>query len=92
MHIGKVIGSVTLSRCEQGLTGKKLIIIKMLNADSSERGDYQIAVDKMGAGAGETVLLVRGKEGVDMLTGYKPPSDITICGIIDEIYLVDSVS
>ena len=86
MNIGKAIGSVTLSRCEPGLIGNKLIIIKMLNADGSESGDYQIAVDKMGAGAGETVLLVKGKEAVDMLTGNRPPSDITICGIIDEIY------
>ncbi|MCD6579151.1 EutN/CcmL family microcompartment protein [bacterium] len=85
MYIGKVIGSVTISQGEPGLKGKKLIIIKYLDADGNETGKYNIAVDKMGAGFHETVLLVKGKEGVDMLTGYKPPADLTICGIIDLI-------
>lgn len=87
MNVGRVVGSVTLSKGEPGLEGKKLIIIKYLTPEGKDTGRYNIAVDKMGAGAGETVLLVKGKEGVDMLTGYKPPADITICGIIDEIYL-----
>ncbi|MCK5399213.1 EutN/CcmL family microcompartment protein [bacterium] len=87
MHVGKVVGSVTVSKGEPGLIGKKLLIIKFLDPDGKETGKYSIAVDKMGAGAGETVLLVKGKEGVDMLTGHKPPADITICGIIDEIYV-----
>lgn len=85
MYIGKVIGSVTISKGEPGLKGKKLIIIKFLDPDGKDTGKYNIAVDKMGAGYKETVLLVKGKEGVDMLTGYKPPSDLTICGIIDLI-------
>ena len=85
MYIGKVIGSVTISKGEPGLKGKKLIIIKFLKPDGTETGKYNIAIDKMGAGYHETVLLVKGKEGVDMLTGYKPPSDLTICGVIDLI-------
>ncbi len=87
MNIGKVIGSVTLSHCEPGLKNKKLLIIKFLKDNGELSEKYSIVVDKMGAGPHEKVLLVKGKEAVDMLVGYKPPSDLTICGIIDEILL-----
>ena len=89
MYIGKVMGSVTLSKGDLGLRGKKLIIVRLMDRKGNLKKKYSIVVDKMGAGYGETVLLVKGREGVDMITGHIPASDLTICGIIDEIYTED---
>lgn len=54
MILGKVLGAVVLSKMDQNLKGKKLLIIQPLNEDNEPDGKPIIAIDLMGAGFGET--------------------------------------
>ncbi|MDD3627289.1 MAG: EutN/CcmL family microcompartment protein, partial [bacterium] len=75
MILGKVLGAVVLSKMDQNLKGKKLLIIQPLNEDNEPDGKPIIAIDLMGAGFGETILMVKGKEAASSFTEPHPPTD-----------------
>ena len=81
MIIGKVIGSVVSTRKNEKLVGSKFMIVET----TAETGDFKriVAVDNVGAGIGETVLVATGSAariGCDQNTA---PIDAAIVGIID---------
>ena len=82
MIIGKVVGSVVSTRKCDNLVGNKFMIVEPI---PSLRVDNRIvAIDKIGAGIGEYVLVAQGsaaRVGCDM---EKAPVDAAIVGIIDE--------
>ena len=82
MIIGKVVGSVVSTRKCDNLVGNKFMIVEPI---PSQRVDHRIvAIDKIGAGIGEYVLVAQGsaaRVGCDM---EKAPVDAAIVGIIDE--------
>ena len=59
MQIARVIGEVVATRKDENLTGLKLLIVQPLNADRQPAGKPLVAVDAVGAGAGEHVFLAR---------------------------------
>lgn len=85
MIVGRICGTVVATRKDPKLEGKKLLIVEKLNpADGSPAG-YVVAVDTVGAGAGETVLCVSGSSA-RLSHGMKDhPVDTAIIGIIDSI-------
>ncbi|NLI48648.1 MAG: EutN/CcmL family microcompartment protein [Acidobacteria bacterium] len=87
MIIGRVCGTVVATRKDPRLEGKKLLIVERLNpTDGTPRG-YIIAVDTVGAGAGERVLCVSGSSA-RLSHGMKDhPVDTAIIAIIDSICL-----
>lgn len=83
MQIARVIGEVVATRKDPNLTGLKLLIVQPLNADRQAAGKPLVAVDAVGAGAGEHVFFVRGKEASFPYYPDEPPVDAGIVGIID---------
>ncbi len=63
MKLGIVIGTVVCTRKEAALVGKKLLMVQPISPEKKPLGKPIIAVDTIGAGARETVMFVRGKEG-----------------------------
>ena len=83
MIIGKVVGNVFSTRKNEKLVGSKFLIISPIS-DMSNTGDRFVAVDNVGAGIGETVLVAFGSAariGCDM---DNSPVDAAVVGIIDE--------
>ena len=83
MQIARVIGEVVATHKDPNLAGLKLLIVQPLNADRQAAGKPLVAVDAVGAGAGEHVFFVRGKEASFPYYPDEPPVDAGIVGIID---------
>jgi len=85
MIIGKVCGTVVATRKDPKLEGKKLLVVQKIDPSDKSSAGYVIAVDTVGAGAGETVLCVSGSSA-RMSHGMKDhPVDTAIIAIIDSV-------
>ena len=83
MQIAKVIGDVVATRKDDKLTGITLLVVQPLTPDHQPAGRPLVAVDAVGAGVGEHVFFVRGKEASFPFHPAEPPVDAGIVGIID---------
>ena len=83
MQLAKVIGDVVVTHKDANLTGVKLLVLQPLAADGSATGRTLVAVDAVGAGTGETVFFVRGKEASFPFYPTEVPTDAGIVGIVD---------
>ena len=85
MQLARVIGDVVATRKDENLHGVTLLVLQPLAADGSKAGRTLVAVDTMGAGVGETVLIVSGSSA-RMAAGMKDcPVDAAIVGIVDAV-------
>jgi microcompartment protein CcmK/EutM len=91
MQLAKVIGDVVVTQKDDNLTGITLLVLQPIAADGSNAGRTLVAVDAVGAGVGETVFFVRGKEASFPFHPTEVPADAGIVGIVDH-YDVDSGS
>ena len=89
MHIARVIGDVVVTRKDENLAGLKLLILQPLTPERQPAGRTLIAVDSVGAGVGEEVFFVRGKEASFPFYPTDVPADAGIIGIVDHIYVND---
>lgn len=80
MLIGKVIGSVIATRKNEKLTGSKFLIVESMHGCEPKR---VVAVDNVGAGAGEIVLVTLGSAARLCLDNPNAPIDAAIVGIVD---------
>lgn len=87
MYIAKVVGRIVATRKDSKLTGSKLLIIQPLTIKEKPTGNHVIALDTVGAGWGETVLIVTGSSARMADNFSKTPVDAAIIGIIDSIKL-----
>jgi ethanolamine utilization protein EutN len=85
MQLAKVIGDVVATRKDDALHGIKLMVLQPLAPDGSAVGRTLVAVDAVGAGVGETVFFVRGKEASFPFHPTEVPTDAGIVGIVDQI-------
>jgi ethanolamine utilization protein EutN len=83
MQLAKVIGDIVATRKEPALQGMKLLVIQPLAPDGTNAGRPIVAVDSVGAGVGERVFFVRGKEASFPFYPTEVPTDAGIVGIID---------
>jgi microcompartment protein CcmK/EutM len=83
MQLARVIGDVVVTRKDDNLTGIKLLVVQPLTPDRQPAGRPIVAVDAVGAGAGEEVFFVRGKEASFPFYPAEPPVDAGIVGIVD---------
>ena len=83
MQLAKVIGDVVVTRKDDNLMGIKLMVLQPIAADGSNVGRTLVAVDAVGAGVGETVFFVRGKEASFPFYPTEVPTDAGIVGIVD---------
>jgi len=93
VKLGRVVGYVVSSRKDEGLIGAKLLIVRCIDVspdntaliDSSET---LVAVDTVGAGVGETVIMTVGSSATKYVKGFdRFPTDTTILGIVDSAEL-----
>ena len=84
MQIARVIGNVVVTRKEASLVGLKLLVLQPLTPEREPAGRTLVAVDAVGAGIGEEVFFVRGKEAAFPFYPVEPPVDAGIVGIIDQ--------
>lgn len=85
MRLAKVIGTVVSTIKNEPLKGKKLLLIKPLDKKATPSGRAMIALDSVGAGFGEIVYYVRGKEASFPFLPQEVPTDTTVVGIVDTI-------
>ena len=83
MQLAKVIGDIVVTRKDDNLMGIKLMVLQPIAADGSNVGRTLVAVDAVGAGVGETVFFVRGKEASFPFYPVEVPTDAGIVGIVD---------
>jgi microcompartment protein CcmK/EutM len=87
MQLARVIGNVVVTRKDDALHGIKLMVLQPLAPDGSAVGRTLVAVDAAGAGVGETVFFVRGKEASLPFHPTEVPADAGIVGIVDQVDL-----
>ena len=80
MFLGKVIGTVVATAKDEALHGRKLLLVRRASDASA-----LVAIDAVGAGAGETVYICRGREASFAFSPETVASDATIVGIVDRI-------
>jgi microcompartment protein CcmK/EutM len=83
MQLARVIGDVVATRKDSNLTGVKLLLIQPLTPQRESAGRPLVVVDSVGAGVGEEVFFVRGKEASYPFHPVEPPVDAAIVGIVD---------
>jgi ethanolamine utilization protein EutN len=83
MQIARVIGTVVATRKAESLEGATLLLVQPLAPDGQPAGRPIVAVDSVGAGVGENVFYVRGKEASFPFHPAEPPVDAGIVGIVD---------
>ena len=86
MKIGLVVGNVVSTINHPVFDDRKLLLVDLVGPDGRLAGGYQIAVDNIGAGAGETVLLLdEGNGARQVLQAPGAPIRTVVIGIIDEV-------
>ena len=91
MYIGKVIGTVVATIKISHLESRKLLLVDQLDLQGKETGYYDIAVDVVQAGPGDTVLVIDEGNGARQILGIDPGAvRAVIVGVVDEIALLTS--
>ena len=83
MQLARVIGDVVATRKDERLAGVTLLIVQPLTPERQPVGRPLVAADSVGAGVGEEVFFVRGKEASFPFYPVEAPVDAGIVGIVD---------
>ena len=83
MHLARVIGEVVSTMKDDNLTGIRLMVLQPIAASGDAAGRTLVALDSVGAGVGEHVFFVRGREAAYPFYPVEPPTDASIVGIVD---------
>jgi microcompartment protein CcmK/EutM len=87
VQIARVMGEVVATMKDANLDGIKLLVLQPLSAAGEPAGRTLVALDSVGAGAGETVFFVRGREAAFPFYPGEPPTDAAVIGIVDELHV-----
>jgi ethanolamine utilization protein EutN len=91
MQLARVIGTLVSSHKHRKLDGAKLLLVQPLSLDDSPRGAPLLAIDSVGAGVGEKVLVViEGRAAGEALGRKAAPVDAAIIGIVDHTTVYES--
>ena len=85
MLLGRVVGCVWSTVKNRALEGHRFLVVQPLTPDLKETGKRLICGDSTGAGAGELIYWVRGREAAMPFSPSEPPLDATIVGIVDSV-------
>jgi ethanolamine utilization protein EutN len=83
MNIGRIVGDIVSTQKDEALVGLKLLLVQPLTPEREPAGRVLVAADAVGAGIGEIVFFVRGKEASFPFYPSQPPIDAGIVGIVD---------
>jgi microcompartment protein CcmK/EutM len=85
MQLGRIIGTVVCTVKNPALEGKKLLLVQPINRHGKDKGKPLVAVDSVGAGAGETIYWCKGREASYPFAPNEIPTEATIVGIVDTL-------
>ena len=86
MQIARVVGTVVATQKHRKFEGAKLLLVQPIGLDEKDRGSTLLAVDGVGAGVHEKVLIVlEGRAAGEALGRKAAPVDAAIVGIIDRV-------
>ncbi len=85
MQFARVVGKVVCTRKDEKLVGTKLLIVQPVDLNGSERGAPLVAIDAVGSGEGELVLIVQGSSARQTRTTEGNPVDCTIFAVVDSV-------
>lgn len=92
MKVAKVIGNIWATRKEEKLAGYKLLIVQPINIlDGSKDKTPIVAADIIGAGVGETVIIVGGSSAGARPGTWRSPLTPTVVGIVDDQEIDSSI-
>lgn len=83
MQLARVIGEVVATMKDANLVGIKLLVVQPIAPSGDDAGRTLVALDSIGAGVGEHVFFVRGREAAYPFYPAEPPADATVIGIVD---------
>jgi microcompartment protein CcmK/EutM len=83
MIFAKVVGTVVATRRSDDLAGAKYLLVELAGPRGEPRHDYMVALDGVGAGVGELVIVAQGPSARQMPISDKKPVDALISGIVD---------
>jgi ethanolamine utilization protein EutN len=83
MQLGRVVGTLVLNNKNETLNGVTLLLVQPMSSARESVGRVIVAADSMGAGIGEEVFFVRGKEASFPFHPTEVPADAGIVGIVD---------
>jgi microcompartment protein CcmK/EutM len=82
MQLARVIGEVVATMKDPNLAGT-LLVLQPITASGADTGRTLVALDSVGAGVGEHVFFVRGREAAYPFYPAEPPTDAAVIGIVD---------
>ncbi len=86
MTLGRVIGTVVATQKHRKFEGAKLLLVQPITLDDKPRGTALLAVDSVGAGVNEKVLVVmEGRAAAEAVGRKGTPVDAAIVGIVDRV-------
>jgi len=83
--LAKVIGTVWATRKDEKLVGMKLQIVQPVELDYKPKSGFLVAVDSVGAGVGEIVLVAQGSSARQTVLTENKAVDATIMAIVDKL-------
>jgi len=83
MQLARVIGEVVSTMKDANLIGITMLVLQPLAPSGEPAGRTLVALDSIGAGVGEAVFFVRGREAAYPFYPAEPPTDASIVGIVD---------
>ena len=89
MILGRVIGNVVATVKAPELEGIKMLLVQPIGRDRRAKGRPLVALDSVGAGAGEMVYWCRGREASFPFLPVEVPIEATIVGIVDELNIAE---
>ncbi len=89
MLLGRVVGTVWATRKDPRVSGFKWMIVRALKPDRTLGDGFVIAVDVIGAGMGETVLVTQGSSARQTEATKDKAVDAVIVAIVDDLEIVD---
>ena len=83
MLLGRVVGTLVSTRKEPSMEGFKFLVVRTLDADGSETGQFVVAADAVGAGVDEVVMVAQGSSARQTEMTRDRPCDAVIMAIVD---------
>ena len=91
MQLGKIVGTIVSTKKDEKLEGLTMHIVRYVDVDCKPLNNFVVAVDSVGAGIGEIVLVVAGSSARQTKITEGKPVDHTIMSIVDVLEIGGSV-
>ena len=85
MIFGKIVGTVVSTQIDEGIKGKKCLLAQTCNYTGEVDDNYLVAVDLVGAGVEEIVIISQGSSARQTEVTHQKPVDCVIVGIVDMV-------